>query len=353
MLAGLSMDMYAASGGASAVRHRLPAMHQQHHHHSHHAHHHLIHPGAIGAHHHPHIVHHPLSSSSSSSSSPSSSSSSAVYHPGSFLFPSTFSAFNPLIDGGNGHKFGLFDSFGGGGVGGSGAAGLYLPPTASIFSAVNITNLGENLFGGGSTAAAVDCSRREFVAETAETKPTMSEVAAAPTAAKEDEVTSSAEEITDVVVDECPPATAVPTVDTSAVAHSIGFRTLPLPCTTPPAAAQYHGSEAVFEASAKLLFLAVKWAKSMPSFAQILPKDQKTLLEESWSELFVITAAQYGLVFERKCHFFFIFWNFLEPLRVIPKRVRETFQSRLDSSKTFWNTFSCSDASISTHSRTF
>lgn len=62
----------------------------------------------------------------------------------------------------------------------------------------------------------------------------------------------------------------------------------------------YAEREALFESAAKLLFLAVKWAKSMPSFAQIPLKDQTTLLEESWSELFVITAAQYGLAIESK-----------------------------------------------------
>lgn len=53
--------------------------------------------------------------------------------------------------------------------------------------------------------------------------------------------------------------------------------------------------EAIFESAAKLLFLAVKWAKSMPSFNQIGVHDQNLLLEDCWAELFVIMAAQYGL----------------------------------------------------------
>ncbi|XP_055607299.1 photoreceptor-specific nuclear receptor-like [Uranotaenia lowii] len=53
--------------------------------------------------------------------------------------------------------------------------------------------------------------------------------------------------------------------------------------------------EILFETAAKLLFLAVKWAKSVPSFLQLPTTDQKILLEESWAELFVITAAQWGL----------------------------------------------------------
>ncbi|XP_021710192.1 nuclear receptor subfamily 2 group E member 1 isoform X1 [Aedes aegypti] len=54
-------------------------------------------------------------------------------------------------------------------------------------------------------------------------------------------------------------------------------------------------TDMLLETAAKLLFLAVKWAKSVPSFLQLPTADQKVLLEESWAELFVITAAQWGL----------------------------------------------------------
>lgn len=63
------------------------------------------------------------------------------------------------------------------------------------------------------------------------------------------------------------------------------------------------GEDAVFESAAKLLFLAVKWAKSMASFAQLPLADQTRLLEESWAELFIVTAVQYGLAAESKCIF--------------------------------------------------
>lgn len=56
--------------------------------------------------------------------------------------------------------------------------------------------------------------------------------------------------------------------------------------------------ETISESAAKLLFLAVKWAKSVPSFNHILPRDQNILIEETWAELFVITSAQYGLPVE-------------------------------------------------------
>lgn len=57
-------------------------------------------------------------------------------------------------------------------------------------------------------------------------------------------------------------------------------------------------TEAVSESAAKLLFLAVKWAKSVPSFNHISIRDQNLLIAESWAELFVITSAQYGLPIE-------------------------------------------------------
>ncbi len=56
--------------------------------------------------------------------------------------------------------------------------------------------------------------------------------------------------------------------------------------------------EVVFEFAAKLLFLAVKEVCDMPLFTQIPARDQTILLEECWSELFVITAAQYGFSIE-------------------------------------------------------
>ncbi|XP_023703972.1 nuclear receptor subfamily 2 group E member 1 isoform X2 [Cryptotermes secundus] len=54
-------------------------------------------------------------------------------------------------------------------------------------------------------------------------------------------------------------------------------------------------AENVYESAAKLLFLAVKWARSIPSFLQLTFRDQAILLEEAWSELFVLSAAQWAL----------------------------------------------------------
>ncbi|XP_060517052.1 nuclear receptor subfamily 2 group E member 1-like [Cylas formicarius] len=54
-------------------------------------------------------------------------------------------------------------------------------------------------------------------------------------------------------------------------------------------------AEPVYESAAKLLFLAIKWARTIPSFLQLSYKDQTILLEESWNDLFVLTAAQWAL----------------------------------------------------------
>ncbi|CAH0557197.1 unnamed protein product [Brassicogethes aeneus] len=60
-------------------------------------------------------------------------------------------------------------------------------------------------------------------------------------------------------------------------------------------------AENIYESSAKLLFLAIKWARSIPSFLQLSYRDQSLLLEESWRELFVLTAAQWILPIDEEC----------------------------------------------------
>ncbi|XP_015836759.1 photoreceptor-specific nuclear receptor isoform X1 [Tribolium castaneum] len=51
--------------------------------------------------------------------------------------------------------------------------------------------------------------------------------------------------------------------------------------------------ETIYETSARLLFMAVKWAKNLPSFASLPFRDQVILLEEAWSELFLLNAIQW------------------------------------------------------------
>ena len=42
--------------------------------------------------------------------------------------------------------------------------------------------------------------------------------------------------------------------------------------------------------------MCVKWAKSIPSFQQLPTSDQQLLLENSWSQLFILSLAQWSVV---------------------------------------------------------
>lgn len=53
--------------------------------------------------------------------------------------------------------------------------------------------------------------------------------------------------------------------------------------------------EATYETAAKILFMSIKWARNIPSFLSLPFRDQAILLEESWSELFILSAAQWSL----------------------------------------------------------
>ncbi|XP_041853681.1 photoreceptor-specific nuclear receptor-like [Melanotaenia boesemani] len=54
-------------------------------------------------------------------------------------------------------------------------------------------------------------------------------------------------------------------------------------------------SESIYETSARLLFMSVKWAKNLPIFARLPFRDQVILLEEAWSEMFLLCAIQWSL----------------------------------------------------------
>ncbi|KAI5163874.1 photoreceptor-specific nuclear receptor [Manis pentadactyla] len=55
------------------------------------------------------------------------------------------------------------------------------------------------------------------------------------------------------------------------------------------------GLDSIHETSARLLFMAVKWAKNLPVFSDLPFRDQVILLEEAWSELFLLGAIQWSL----------------------------------------------------------
>ncbi|CAO1408906.1 unnamed protein product [Diamesa serratosioi] len=68
---------------------------------------------------------------------------------------------------------------------------------------------------------------------------------------------------------------------------------IPIPSATDTSTMK--STQALYDSATKLLFLAIKWAKSIPSFNQLPITDQRRLLNDSWAELFVIAAAQWGL----------------------------------------------------------
>ncbi|XP_003477622.3 photoreceptor-specific nuclear receptor isoform X2 [Cavia porcellus] len=53
--------------------------------------------------------------------------------------------------------------------------------------------------------------------------------------------------------------------------------------------------DSVQETSARLLFMAVKWAKNLPVLSNLPFRDQVILLEEAWGELFLLGAIQWSL----------------------------------------------------------
>ncbi|XP_062405060.1 photoreceptor-specific nuclear receptor-like [Sardina pilchardus] len=61
---------------------------------------------------------------------------------------------------------------------------------------------------------------------------------------------------------------------------------------------QSSSPENVYETSARLLFMSVKWAKNLPVFSNLPFRDQVILLEEAWSELFLLCAIQWSLPLE-------------------------------------------------------
>ncbi|KAK3097117.1 hypothetical protein FSP39_006507 [Pinctada imbricata] len=76
-------------------------------------------------------------------------------------------------------------------------------------------------------------------------------------------------------------------------------RPFPGPARQYPEPVMYSpGQETMYECSARLLFVAVRWAKNLPSFANLPFRDQVILLEESWSELFLLCAIQWSMPME-------------------------------------------------------
>ena len=69
-----------------------------------------------------------------------------------------------------------------------------------------------------------------------------------------------------------------------------------MPITIPQP--QSSSLETTCEFASRLLFMNVRWVKSVPAFTVLPSSDQIQLLEESWRELFVLAATQFDLPIE-------------------------------------------------------
>ncbi|VDN58598.1 unnamed protein product [Dracunculus medinensis] len=58
-------------------------------------------------------------------------------------------------------------------------------------------------------------------------------------------------------------------------------------------------NETVHETAARLLFMAIKWAKNLPSFTLLSFRDQIILLEEGWCDLFLLSIYQWSLPMDK------------------------------------------------------
>lgn len=68
-----------------------------------------------------------------------------------------------------------------------------------------------------------------------------------------------------------------------------------IPQLLPNDFARLKSKQSLYDSATKLLFLSIRWAKSIPSFHQLPMDDQKHLMNDTWAELFVIAACQWGL----------------------------------------------------------
>ena len=57
-------------------------------------------------------------------------------------------------------------------------------------------------------------------------------------------------------------------------------------------------SDTIYETAAKLLFSCVSWSRQLPSFSQLPPSDQTSLLGAAWAQLFVLAMAQWKVSFD-------------------------------------------------------
>ncbi|XP_032227969.1 nuclear receptor subfamily 2 group E member 1 [Nematostella vectensis] len=67
------------------------------------------------------------------------------------------------------------------------------------------------------------------------------------------------------------------------------------PGWTFPTGYQTAPQDSIYESAVQLLYMSVTWARNIPTFLDLPFRDQAILLEEGWSELFVLSSAQFSL----------------------------------------------------------
>lgn len=73
-----------------------------------------------------------------------------------------------------------------------------------------------------------------------------------------------------------------------------------IPIMSPNDTFRLKSTQSLYDSATKILFLAIRWAKSIPSFSQLQIVDQKKLLNECWAELFIVASAQWGLIIDEE-----------------------------------------------------
>ena len=79
----------------------------------------------------------------------------------------------------------------------------------------------------------------------------------------------------------------------SVVNSGLAFGQRPTAVGTPPVMFQ-PSPENLYESAVQLLYMSVTWARNIPTFLDLPFRDQAILLEEGWSELFVLSMAQFS-----------------------------------------------------------
>ncbi|KFM73275.1 Photoreceptor-specific nuclear receptor, partial [Stegodyphus mimosarum] len=105
--------------------------------------------------------------------------------------------------------------------------------------------------------------------------------------------------------------------------------------------------DTIYEAAAKLLFFSIRWMRGIPSFLQLGFRDQAILLEEAWSDVFVLSAAQWGFPLQEG---FLSFAGFAPPdkrsLVAIQLHQMKTVMSQLMAQQVDHTEFSCLKALV-------